>query len=53
MKLDDREDLQQLRVDAIRFADSVADNLWKTAYIELARAADRVDAMEARTEDKE
>ena len=50
--LADREQLQDIRQGAIDMAESVADNLWKMAYTDLARAVDRLDAMEARTEDK-
>ena len=48
-----REELQNIRDEAVKCAEFVADNHWRRAYKQLADAADRLDAMEARTEDKE
>lgn len=47
-----RTELQELRDKAIADSDTAADNRWRQAYIQLAEAADRLDAMEARTEDR-
>ena len=47
-----RKELQDTRNKAIDNAESVPNNHWKRAYKQLADAADRLDAMEARTEDK-
>ncbi len=44
-----REKLQDLRDEAIKSADSADNQLWQSAYYALADAADRLDAMEART----
>lgn len=49
----EREELQGIRDKAVENAEHVADNHWKRAYKQLADAADRLDAMEARTEEKE
>jgi len=48
-----REELQDLRDKAVMNAERVASNHWRQAYKLLAGAADRLDAMEARTEDRE
>lgn len=48
-----REVLQGIRDDAVRASESVPNNHWQRAYRQLADAADRLDAMEARTEEKE
>jgi len=47
----EREELQGIRDRAENIAGTVANYGWKRAYIELADAADRLDAMEARTEE--
>ena len=53
MKKDfEREELQEMRDRAVDNAEIVANNHWKRAYKQLADAADRLDAMIARTEDK-
>ncbi len=46
-----REELQGIRDKAVENADSVPNNFWQRAYKQLADAADKLDAMEARTED--
>lgn len=48
-----REELQEIRAKAVNNAEAVANNHWKRAYKQLADATDRLDAMMARTEDKE
>ena len=48
----EREELQDLRARAVELAESVPNNHWQRAYRQLADALDRLDAMEARTEDK-
>ena len=48
-----REELQDIRERAVENAEAVKNNHWKRAYKQLADAADRLDAMEARTEDRE
>lgn len=52
MEMFSREVLQGIRNDAVKMAESVPNNHWQRAYKQLADAADRLDAMEARTEDK-
>ena len=47
-----REELQTIRKKAVENANEVKNSYWKNAYIEFAYAADKLDAMEARTEDK-
>ena len=47
-----REELREIRNRAVKCAETVANNYWKRAYKQLADATDRLDAMEARTEDK-
>ena len=47
-----REELQDIRNKAVESAEAVANNHWQRAYKQLADAADRLDAMEARTEDR-
>lgn len=48
-----REVFQGIRDDAVEMVESVPNNHWQRAYKQLADAADRLDAMEARTEEKE
>lgn len=48
-----REELRSIRKKAVDNAEAVPNNHWQRAYRQLADAADRLDAMEARTEDKE
>jgi len=48
-----REVLQGIRDDAQEMVGRIENNHWRRAYEQLADAADRLDAMEARTEDKE
>ena len=48
-----REELQEIRDRAICITKTVGNNHWKRALKQLADAADRLDAMIARTEDKE
>lgn len=48
-----REELQGIRNKAVENAEAVPNNHWQRAYRQLADAADRLDAMEARTEEKE
>ncbi len=47
-----RKELQELRERAVGHAKSVPNNHWQRAYRQLADAADRLDAMEARTEER-
>ena len=47
----EREELQAIRDKAVENAEHVANNHWRRAYKQLADAADKLDAMEARTED--
>lgn len=49
MKHFTREELQDIRDKAHDCADDVKCICWKRAYLALADAADRLDAMEART----
>ncbi len=51
MKEFEREELQDIRAKAEENAEAVANNHWKRAYKQLADAADRLDAMEARSEE--
>ena len=53
MELFSREILQGIRDDAEKMVEHTVNNHWRRAYKQLADAADRLDAMEARTEDKE
>ena len=46
-----REELQNIRDKAIGNAEVVENDHWKRAYKQLADAADRLDSMEARTEE--
>ncbi len=46
-----REELQDIRGKAVLNAEAVPANHWQRAYKQLADAADRLDAMEARTEE--
>jgi len=46
-----REELQDIRDRASQCAPCIPNALWQEAYRDLARAADRLDAMEARTLD--
>ena len=46
-----REKLQELRKEAKNSATYVANDVWKRAYLQLMDAADRLDAMMARTEE--
>jgi len=46
--LQDRHYLQRLRNDAFDLGQNVIDQGWRTAYMELAQAADTLDAMLAR-----
>ena len=48
-----REELRDIRNEAVKCSEAVQNNHWQRAYRQLADAADRLDAMEARTEDKE
>ena len=48
----EREELQDMRDRAVGRAETVTNNHWKRAYKQLADAADRLDAMEARTEER-
>jgi len=52
MKGLNREELQDIRDAATWMALSVTNNHWRRAYKQLADAAGRLDAMEARTEKK-
>ncbi len=47
-----REELKDLRDKAVANAESVPNNHWQRAYRQLADALDRLDAMEARAEDR-
>jgi len=49
----EREELQEIRDRAIRITKTVGNDHWRQALKQLAGAADRLDAMIARTEDKE
>lgn len=46
-----REFLQELRITAFAAKDGVVNEAWRDAYLQLGTAADRLDAMEARTEE--
>lgn len=48
-----RDELQNIRKKAVDNAKAVPNNSWQRAYKQLADAADRLDAMEARTEERE
>ena len=48
----EREELQEIRDRAIGRAKTVTNNHWRRAYKQFADAADRIDAMEARTEER-
>ncbi len=52
MKEFSREELQDIRDNAVKNAKSVPNGHWQRVYMQLADAADRLDAMEARTKDK-
>ena len=45
----EREEMQVIREKAISKAREVASQLWKRAYLNLADAADKIDAMIVRT----
>lgn len=47
-----REELQNIRDKAVDNAKSVPNNHWQRAYKQFAGAADRLDAMEARVEER-
>ncbi len=47
-----REELQNIRDKAVENASQVPNSSWQRAFKQLADAADRLDAMEARTEDE-
>ena len=47
-----REELQNIRERAIQCTNDVKNIHWIGAYGDLAAAADKLDAMEARAEDK-
>jgi hypothetical protein len=49
----EREQYQQIRDNALREREEVKNLLWKEALLRLAVAADELDAMEARTIDKD
>lgn len=44
-----REKLQEIREKALESEINVQNPFWKDAYLDLAKAADRLDAMIART----
>ena len=48
----EREQYQQIRETALQEREQVKNFLWKEALLRLALAADALDAMEARTEDR-
>ncbi len=48
----EREELRNIREKAVEQAISCPNNHWTRAYKQLADAADRLDAMMARCEDK-
>lgn len=50
MKLD-RMTLQYIRIAAFAAKEEVVNEAWRDAYLQLGVAADRLDAMEARTEE--
>jgi len=52
-KKDEREEMQDIRESAEKNAADVKDHTWKRAYLRLADAADNIDAMIARTIDKD
>jgi len=52
MKEFTREELQEIRDRAVNCAINVPENQWTRTHRQLADAADRLDAMEARAEDK-
>lgn len=45
-----REDLQNIRDTALMYVDDTKNPLWIEAYFDLARAADQLDAMIARSQ---
>ena len=45
-----RKDYQKIRDDALELSESVENLNWKRVYQELASVADKLDAMEARTQ---
>ncbi len=47
-----RDELQDICIRAENQANTVRNQLWQRAFRELADAADKLDAMEARSEDK-
>jgi len=48
-----REELQDLSERAVKMQRQVKNSFWKRAYLRLADAANALDAMEARTVDKD
>ena len=52
MKEFTREELQEICSRADERSDEVKNEFWKEAYFKLAIAANTLDAMEARTEEK-
>jgi hypothetical protein len=48
----EREELQDIRDKAVISAEGVPNNHWQRAYKQLADAADKLDAMMARCEDR-
>lgn len=51
MDIKSRKFLQNLRLSAEEYGDSLPNRHWQHAYIELAMAADRCDAIIARSSD--
>jgi len=47
-----REELQAIKNKAMNERDTISNKYWKRALVALADAADRVDAMIARTEER-
>lgn len=52
-EVEERKEMQNIRKKAEKNAAEVPSKLWKRAYLRLADAADKIDAMIARTEEKE
>ncbi len=48
-----REELIEIRGKAEKLAETIPNQTWKRAHLALADAADHLDAMEARTIEKE
>jgi len=46
-----REVLQDIRISAFAAKAGLPNEAWRDAYLQLGTAADRLDAMEARTEE--